>query len=258
MIYPGLVSITFRQLTPTQVIELVTQAGLVGIEWGGDIHVPHGDLVRAREVRRQTEAAGLQTAAYGSYYRVGHVEPVLFETVLDTAVELGAPVIRVWAGKQGSAASDEAYRQRIAEDSRRIAELAAQAKIGIAYEFHAKTLMDTAESARQLLESVAHDNLSSYWQPPRYWSLAQNLAGLKAVFPWLSHVHVFKWDTTSGDRLSLAAGEAEWLIYLTKVNTLAQDRFAMLEFVVNDAPQNFLQDAATLKQWLANIQKRGE
>ncbi len=62
----GLVSVTFRQLTPSAIITLVTRAGLDGIEWGGDVHVPHGDLVRARQVRQQTIQAGLQSAAYGS------------------------------------------------------------------------------------------------------------------------------------------------------------------------------------------------
>ena len=39
MIYPGLVSITFRKLQPDAIIKLVAQAGLTGIEWGGDVYV---------------------------------------------------------------------------------------------------------------------------------------------------------------------------------------------------------------------------
>ncbi|MET0262082.1 MAG: sugar phosphate isomerase/epimerase, partial [Rariglobus sp.] len=74
MIYPGLVSVTFRKLSPNEVAGLVKKAGLKGIEWGGDIHVPHGDLARAREVRELTLEHGLKTAAYGSYYRAGQSE----------------------------------------------------------------------------------------------------------------------------------------------------------------------------------------
>ena len=80
----------------------MVQAGLDGIEWGGDVHVPHGDLRRAREVRDMTRSEAIRIASYGSYYRVGDRAPTSFEKVLDTAVELGAPLIRVWAGKQGS------------------------------------------------------------------------------------------------------------------------------------------------------------
>lgn len=57
MLLPGLVSITFRKLSPGEIVELVATAGLVGIEWGGDVHVPHGDFARAAEVRKLTEGA---------------------------------------------------------------------------------------------------------------------------------------------------------------------------------------------------------
>ena len=63
MISSGLVSVTFRKLSPAEIVDLVRQAGLNCIEWGGDIHVPHGDCVRAREVRQRTLAAGLTVAA---------------------------------------------------------------------------------------------------------------------------------------------------------------------------------------------------
>ena len=48
MIHTGLVSVTFRKLEPAEIVDLVKQAGLQGIEWGGDIHVPHGDIQRAK------------------------------------------------------------------------------------------------------------------------------------------------------------------------------------------------------------------
>ncbi|MCX7868671.1 MAG: hypothetical protein N2322_01855, partial [Terrimicrobiaceae bacterium] len=99
---PGLVSISFRQLAPAEIVRLCTRAGLGLVEWGGDVHVPHGNLEAAKSVRRLTADAGLHTAAYGSYLRLGQPEPSL-EAVLDTAAELGAPVVRVWAGSKGSA-----------------------------------------------------------------------------------------------------------------------------------------------------------
>ena len=36
MIHPGLVSITFRELSPREIVKLVADGGLVGIEWGGE------------------------------------------------------------------------------------------------------------------------------------------------------------------------------------------------------------------------------
>ncbi len=99
---PGLVSVTFRQLSVQDIVNLTARAGLDAIEWGGDVHVPHGDLNAARAARIATEHAGLRVAAYGSYYRAGHADTGPFEDVLASAVELGAPCIRIWAGRQGS------------------------------------------------------------------------------------------------------------------------------------------------------------
>ena len=58
MIKPGLVSITFRNLSVQEISGLAAKSGLVGIEWGGDVHVPHGDVGAARKVRKLTVDAG--------------------------------------------------------------------------------------------------------------------------------------------------------------------------------------------------------
>lgn len=71
MLKTGLVSITFRNLKVEEIIDLVVKAGLDAIEWGGDIHVPHGDIKKACKVARLMKKADLEMAAYGSYYRVG-------------------------------------------------------------------------------------------------------------------------------------------------------------------------------------------
>src|SRR5688500_12319633 len=98
MLIPGLVSVTFRQLAPQEIIALVVEAQLQVIEWGGDIHVPHGDTNQAEIVARWTKDAGLSVAAYGSYYRLATPDQTPFERIVATAVALGAPTIRVWAG----------------------------------------------------------------------------------------------------------------------------------------------------------------
>jgi hypothetical protein len=87
---------------------------LGAIEWGGDVHVPPGDLARAREICHITRDAGLSVVAYGSYLRLGENDQPDFCAVVETTRELGAPAVRVWAGKRGSAGADEAYRRRVA------------------------------------------------------------------------------------------------------------------------------------------------
>lgn len=252
MVHPGLVSVTFRGLTPRAIVALVQRAGLRGIEWGGDIHVPHGDLARARETRALTRDAGLTVAAYGSYYRAAQSETngLPFARVLETAVELDAPTIRVWAGPVASVAAAPAVRRQVADDLRRIAHRASAAKRTISLEFHNNTLTDTAESAAQLLAEVAHPNVFTYWQPPLDLDTAGCIAGLRLVAPKLTHLHVYHWRPASVDRLPLADGAERWQQFLAVAQSLPGERYAMLEFVEHDAPESFLRDAATLREWL--------
>ena len=252
MIAPGLVSVTFRKIAPVDIIALVRQAGLHYIEWGGDVHVPHGDLGRAREVRELTHEAGLAVAAYGSYFRVAHSEDdgLPFQQVLDTALELGAPIIRVWAGTVGSASVDEDTRWRVVTDLRRVAELAEKVGIKISTEFHGGTLTDTNESASRLLVEVDHPNLFSYWQPLMGMDDQVCIAGLRELAPRLTHLHVYHWVESSNNRRPLIEGKERWRKFLAEAATIPGDSSAMLEFVENDAPENFLRDAAILQSWL--------
>ena len=123
MIKPGICSITFRDKSPEEVIELCIATGLKGIEWGADIHVPSSNLENARHVGELTRAAGLEVAGYGSYWfaRDEQTQPGPFEPILDAAVALGAPLIRIWGGSL-SIEKTPAYFQTVVECSRKAAE----------------------------------------------------------------------------------------------------------------------------------------
>jgi len=250
MIFSGLVSVTFRQLAVEEIILLVVKAGLRGIEWGGDIHVPHGDTKKAASVKLMMADAGLGTVEYGSYYRAGHPEDLGFDCVLDTALALGAPAVRVWAGKTPSAQADEAYRCRVMEDACRIHLLAEKHGIGIHFEYHAGTLTDTMESTIQLIDSIPYPNVYTLWQPPAGSRVQDNIKAIQMLSSRLSHMHVFSWELppTGGiQRLPLDVHRECWLTYLSALKALPGDHFALLEFVANDDPEQFMQDAATLQ-----------
>lgn len=254
-IHPGLVSISFRKLAPRDVVEAAAAAGLAGIEWGGDVHVPHGDLAQAAEVRRMTTDAGLSVPAYGSYYRAGVSENagLAFERVLESARMLGAPMIRVWAGHKGSAEVDAAYRARVVADCQRIAVMAAQAGVVVASEYHSCTLTDTDVSTGTFLAEVGHENFRSYWQPRSGESVREGLHGLRQVLPQLAHLHVYHWWPDPAHRRPLAEGADCWLPYLELAATVKGDRFALLEFVPNDDPAVLPVEAATLNRWLKTL-----
>ncbi len=251
MLYPGLTSITFRKLTIDQIIQLCQENQIKGIEWGGDVHVPPGELALAESVRKKTTAAGLTVCAYGSYYRCDD-DPQPFSAVLDSAVALQAPVIRVWAGRKGSADATAAERQQVVSALKRATTLATEKDITIALEYHGNTLTDTQASAHQLLQEVGMPELKLYWQVRTGANdLQENLVELDAAIPHLSHVHCFHWgDQGYQSRLPLAEGFDDWVTYVQRLQSLDTDRYVTLEFVKDDSIEQFQADAATLNRLL--------
>lgn len=182
-----------------------------------------------------TRDAGLAVVSYGSYYRCDGVE---FEKVLETAQALGAPEIRVWAG------TSESDFGAVVEDLQRIGQFAA-----INLEYHAGTFTSSGESALRLMRAVGLPSVRLYWQPDVHLSAEERLRDLRAVLPYVTHVHVFQWQLVDGAVVRLALAD-EWRSYLDLLKGSAQPRYALLEFVAGDAPEQFLADAATLQGML--------
>jgi sugar phosphate isomerase/epimerase len=244
----GLLTISFRQLEPQTIVDLVKEAQLDCIEWGGDLHVPHGDIAAAEAAAAMTVEAGLEVAAYGSYYRVGVSEGdgLAFQSVLDSAIALGAPVIRVWAGIKGSAEADQEDRDKTVEDSLRIADLAAAHDITLVYEWHSRSLTDTLESGLRLIQAVDHSHVKTLWQPDPDHTVEENLAELTAVSDYLVNLHVYHW--VGEERRPLEEGKEDWKQYFEVAAAAPGEHSAMLEFVRDDSPEAFLEDAETLRR----------
>jgi len=256
---PGLLSITFRQLSADDIVAFAAEQGLGCMEWGGDVHVPHGDTAEARRVAKLTTDAGLTVAAYGSYYRCG-VEPgdkqPTLEATLDSCEALGAGDLRVWPGNVGSFGATGADRQRIADDLRRVAEGAGKRGIRVLLEFHGGTLTDTSDSAIQLLNETANNNVKLYWQPPNELSPAGRLSSLRTVLDQVVHAHVFYWTRSNDperERRPLTEGEADWTAYFDVLASQPVDRCVMLEFVRDDSLEQAAADAQTLKAWVERV-----
>jgi 3-dehydroshikimate dehydratase len=258
MIKPGLVSVTFRKLSVAEVAQWAYRASLAAIEWGGDVHVPHGDIEAARLAREETTERGLVVSSYGSYYRLGESEKqgLSFDSVLDTALELETEMIRVWAGSRDSERFSAAERAAVVDDAQRICGLAAVAGVHIALEYHGRTLTNTLDSTLQFLKEAKQPNLKTYWQPRTGPSPEQNLAELNAVLPYLANVHVFQW--TRGEdgkavRHPLADGKEEWTEYLAAAAVDKEERYALLEFVKDDEPEQLFEDADCLAAMLEEL-----
>lgn len=249
MIVPGLISVTFRDRPAHEIAALAAANGLRAIEWGGDVHVPPGDDAAADAASRAAADHGLTITGYGSYHVAGDAPAGAFEPVLATALRLGAPTIRVWAGSKASADAGGAYRCAVADGVRSAVELASPYGVTVALEFHGGTLTDTSVAALALCEETG---ARSHWQPPVGLADDDALTGLDALIAHLEAVHVFSWSPT-GDRQALAARRELWRAALARLAAQPRNHPALLEFVADDDPGSLRSDAATLLELVAEV-----
>ncbi len=257
MIRPGICSLTLAKNSVDEIIAVVKEAGLQGIEWWGKDHVPHGDIATAEKVKLLTESAGLKVSSYGSYYRAGvsEAEGLSFSSVLDTAVALGAPTIRVWAGNRNYADADKSFISQIIADTIRIGDMAAKAGLSVTFEFHGGSLTDRNETAIRFAGQIPHPAVFFSWQPLLGYDVGHCLSGLEGLLPRINTVHVFHWtigshgtDTGVLLRHPLADGMDRWDKYFQTVSISGRNHFALLEFVKDDSPEQVIADAGTLRK----------
>lgn len=249
MIIPGMVSATFREKKPEDILRLCREAELKAVEWSENAHVLPGDPEGAAALYQKTMEAGLAVAAYGSYFRLGQNEnpEEIFRLSLESAKALHAPIIRIWAGTEASEAVDREKRQRLADEAARIGRMAEKEGIKIAFEWHKNTLTDTNESAMELLSLADQENLYCLWQPTVALNRKQRTEGLELLGDRLLNLHIYYWR--EGVRRPLAEGVEEWKQYLEHVDR-KKDRFGLLEFVMDNTEEQFLADAETLRKLL--------
>ena len=156
----GLTSVTFRQKTVEEILDICKDVGLQCIEWGGDVHLPPGDLKKAHMAASKTQADNLRISSYGSYYKLCTNDEIeqAFEPILTTAVVVNAPIIRIWEGTIPSADVTGAYMERVLQELRILCDIAAQYRIGIGLEYHRNTLTDNWKATLELLNCVGREN----------------------------------------------------------------------------------------------------
>ena len=247
--HTGICSITFRKKTPSEIIALTSQAGLDGIEWGGDVHAPPSlPSSKLVEIRKSTEEAGLLVSSYGSYYNVldTKVHPEEFFPVLDAAEALGTRVIRIWSGGGASENASETLFKKEADRTRELCELAKKRGITLAFEFHGGCLTDTVPSTIRLLNVVKKENLKTYYQVYERGEETTPEEELKTIIPYLSNVHCYEW--TGAERHLLEEGQGRWERLIDILGQASFKGFILLEFVKDDSPESLLKDAQTLRE----------
>lgn len=244
----GLVSVTFRSLDRSDVVSLAREAGLHEIEWGGDIHVPHGDIAAAKDAKKLCSDAGIATTSYGSYYRLPP-DGSGFGDIVDTAEVLGSSSIRIWAGTCGARDTDVLLRSAMTERLRFNADEAAARGMELSLEYHGGTLTDSADSALWLLSDCGRGNVRLHWQPNQFEDTEFNIKALRRVAKHVDIVHVFAWE---GEKwFPLSKHEDAWRRYFDILAEFGTPRAALLEFLPNERRDDLMRDAETLHKWVS-------
>jgi sugar phosphate isomerase/epimerase len=260
-IAPGLCSITFRSLDADAVLALAGRAGVEGIEWGADGHVPPGGGAVVERLAARCRDAGTEVVSYGSYLGFGPAsddDAASVDAVLDSADALGAPMVRIWAELGVGPDGADADRGRVTERTAGyVAAIHARGLIPV-LEFHPHTLTETAVSANALLDALGDAGARTHWQPDPSRTADEDLAELALVAPRLAHLHVFAWGPGGIDeRRALADGAELWTRALAIADhdgaPLPTRRFALCEYVRDNDPEQFVVDAATLRAWVDGL-----
>lgn len=247
MLISGLLSVSFRALTPQKIIELAVENKLESIEWGSDIHLPPNQMDKVLEIQKMMCDKNLITSSYGSYYRFGEENAVEFERYLEVAKVMKAPTIRVWAGSKASNIVTQIEKNQLYEHAVKGCELAKKYDMTVTFEFHSNTLTDSLESLFELKNAINSPVFRSGWQPSIGKTTEQRVEELRAVLPFLGTVHVFHWHPEF-ERLSLEEGESSWLKYFAILKSTKLTYPVSLEFLKDDSIEQLKFDACTLKK----------
>lgn len=246
MFYPGLVSVSFRPLSPDEVIDACKKSGISRIEWGTDSHVKNpsdGD-----RVYRAGMAVGVTPCSCGSYYKLGLSTPDDLKNVLETAHALHTDIVRIWGGNRSSAELTESDFSKMVGEAYRAAEIAESYGVTLCLECHPNTITDRYESELRFLNAVSHPRLRTYWQPNQFESLSYNMEAAEALANDTRMIHVFAWSAT--ERFPLEAHLEVWNQYLAIFQKTGNTIGTLLEFMPDNRPESLPLEADTLRKLL--------
>ena len=99
----------------------------------------------------------------------------------------------------------------------------------------------------EFLKETGHENLYCLWQPTVALNRKERMEGLDLLGDRLLNLHIYYW--LEGVRRPFEEGMEEWRKYLEHVD-MVKERFGLLEFVMGNTKEQFLEDARALHQLL--------
>lgn len=194
-IYPlGLVSISFRDHTPRQILEAMKNAGLFYVEWGSDVHAPFCDTERLHEIADMQKEYGIVCSSYGTYFRLGQTPLNELESYIAAAKILKTDILRLWCGTKSGADMTCEEKENLFAQCRQAAEIAKLHGVTLCMECHQKTFTERTEDSLELMHTIKSPNFLMYWQPNQFRTEEENIYSANILAPYTKIIHVFNWE----------------------------------------------------------------
>ncbi len=222
----GLVSVSFRERSPKEILEAIKGTPLTCIEWGSDRHVPPE---KAKEVAALQAEYGVKCCSYGTYFRLGVTPLEELPSYIAASKTLGTDILRLWCGDKDSERYTPDEKKAFFEECRRAADIAKSHGVTLCMECHNGTYTNAASSALELMLAVDSPHFRMYWQPNQHRTEEQNLLYARLLSPYVQNLHVFQWK--GKERFSLWEGIDEWREYLS---CFPERKTLLLEFMPDD------------------------
>ncbi|MBQ7921919.1 MAG: TIM barrel protein [Clostridia bacterium] len=239
----GLVSISFRQHNPLEILQAVQKAGLSCIEWGSDVHAPAHEIEKVKEIAALQKQYGIECSSYGTYFRlmVTPMEELLPH--IEAAKILGTDILRLWCGPQRSGADlTPAEKEELFDICRQAEKIAAEHGVTLCMECHQNTFTERVSDAVELMQALYSPHFQMYWQP-LHDDPAKNVASARAIAPYSSHLHVYNWNSHA--RYTLADAVDTWRSYVKEFTT---PRTLLLEFMPDNRLETLVTEADALRK----------
>lgn len=241
----GVASVTFRNKTVPQVVEIARKAGVGFIEWGADVHVK--SIADAKTAKALCDENKIAISSYGSYYRTGSGCESEWENVCRIASELGASSVRIWLGSKNSEDFTAEEYAALAEEMKFLCGKAKEYNLLVCPECHDYTFNNSTDSFLRLMNDVGCDNFRTYFQS-RYRRFDYDIDRIERTFPFVENFHVSYRDLKREQRFRKK--DKNYLDkLLRKFISMDFGGIVIVEFTQGSKERNFIKDVNKLRAY---------
>ena len=239
----GLVSISFSDKTPKEILIAMKNAGLSYIEWGSDVHAPKDDVEKINEIVKLQEEYGIECCSYGTYFKLGETPIEELEGYIEAAKLLGTDILRLWCGSKNRHNLTDEEREKLFSECKKATNIAQKNNVVLCLECHNNTYTEDLNGALEIMEHVNSPFFCMYWQPNQFREFNENMEYAEKIAPYTKHIHVFKWRGQK--KFSLYEGVQEWKAFLS---FFGDDSALLLEFMPDNKIESLNTEADALRE----------